>query len=99
MAKNQAKSKQRPEAKLLLFENYSLSLSRHHPKLIEGILKKCTKKKYVYLNEVISSMTMKRRLKMKNRSHRYGINRPAVKHGHRYTKYKMVSQYSDGYLY
>ena len=36
---------------------------------------------------------------MKNRSHRYDINRPAVKHGHRYTKYKNVSQYSDGYLY
>ena len=26
---------------------------------------------------------------MKNRSHRYVINRPTPKHGHRYTKYKM----------
>ena len=26
---------------------------------------------------------------MKNRSHRYVINRPRAKHGHRYTKYKM----------
>ena len=26
---------------------------------------------------------------MKNRSHRYVLNRPRPKHGHRYTKYKM----------
>ena len=34
-------------------------------------------------------MTMKMRLKMKNRSHRYDINRPIPRHGHKYTKYKM----------
>ena len=32
---------------------------------------------------------MKIRLKMKNRSHRYDINRPRPRHGQRYTKYKM----------
>ena len=26
---------------------------------------------------------------MKNRSHRYDINRPRPRHGHRYPKYKM----------
>ena len=26
---------------------------------------------------------------MKNRSHRYDINRPKSKHGYKYTKYKM----------
>ena len=26
---------------------------------------------------------------MKNKSHRYDINRPRPKHGHKYTKYKM----------
>ena len=26
---------------------------------------------------------------MKNRSHRYGINRPRPRYGHKYTKYKM----------
>ena len=31
-------------------------------------------------------MTMKMRLKMKNRSHRYGINRLRPRHGHIYTK-------------
>ena len=34
-------------------------------------------------------MTMKMRLKMKNRSHRYVINRPRPRHGHKYTKYTM----------
>ena len=29
------------------------------------------------------------RMKMKNKSHRYDINRPRPKHGHKYTKYKM----------
>ena len=33
--------------------------------------------------------TMKMRLKMKNRSHRYDINRPRLRHGHKCTKYKM----------
>ena len=34
-------------------------------------------------------MTMKMRLKMKNRSHRYNINRPWSRDRHKYTKYKM----------
>ena len=32
---------------------------------------------------------MKIRLEIKNRSHRYDINRPRSRHGHKYTKYKM----------
>ena len=34
-------------------------------------------------------MTLKMMLKMKNRSHRYEINRPSPRNGHKYTKYKM----------
>ena len=34
-------------------------------------------------------MSMKMTLKMKNRSHRYDINRPRSRHGHKYTKYKI----------
>ena len=41
------------------------------------------------LNEVIWLMKMKMKLKMKNISHRYGINRPKPRHGHKYTKCKM----------
>ena len=29
------------------------------------------------------------RVKMKNRSYRYDMNRPRPRHGHKYTKYKM----------
>ena len=42
-------------------------------------------------------MTLKMRLKIKNRSHRYDLNRPRSRHGHKYTKYKM-SQYNDDYI-
>ena len=34
-------------------------------------------------------MTMKMRLKMKNRSSRYDINRPRRRHGRKYTKHKI----------
>ena len=34
-------------------------------------------------------MTIKMRLKMKDRSHKYDINRPRPSHGHKYTIYKM----------
>ena len=37
----------------------------------------------------ISFMTMKMRLKIKNRSQRCDINRPRPRHGPKYTKYKM----------
>ena len=34
-------------------------------------------------------MTMKMRLEMKNRSHRWGINRPRSRHGHKHNIYKL----------
>ena len=37
-------------------------------------------------------------MKMKNKSHRYDINRPRSRHGHKYSKYK-VSYYDDTYTY
>ena len=35
---------------------------------------------------------MKMRLKMKNRSHRYDINRPTPRYGNKHTKYKMYKE-------
>ena len=32
---------------------------------------------------------MKMRLKIKNRLHRYDINKPRYRHGHKHTKYKI----------
>ena len=46
---------------------------------------KCTKSKCVCLNEVIEK---KLRLKMKNKSYRWNINRPRPRDGHKNTKYK-----------
>ena len=34
-------------------------------------------------------MTMKMKVKMKNRPHRYDINKPRLRYGHKHTKYKM----------
>ena len=34
-------------------------------------------------------MTMKMRLKLKNRSYKYDINRPRLRHGHKCTEQKM----------
>ena len=73
----------------MLFENYSLCLSTLSSKNNRRSSKKCTRKKYVCLNEVAWLMTMKMRLEMKNWSHRYDINWPRPSHGHKYTKYKM----------
>ena len=39
-------------------------------------------------NKIIWLIIMKMRVKMKNRSHRYDINRARPRHGHEYTKYK-----------
>ena len=43
--------------------------------------------KYVCLHEFILLMIMNMMLKMKNGSHRYDINRPRPRHGHKYTKH------------
>ena len=84
LAKNQAKVKQHSEAELWIIENCWLSSSRHHPKIIEDILKNVQQNNCVCLNKVIWLMTMKMRLKMKYRSHRCKINSPRPRHGHRY---------------
>ena len=89
ITKSQVKAKQHPEAELSLFENYLLFSSSLSSKNNTKYSKKCTKIKYVCLNEVIRLMAMKMRLKMKNRSHIYDINRTRLRHGHEYTKYKM----------
>ena len=73
----------------MLFENILFSSSTLSSKNIRRYPKKCTKNKYVYLSEVVWLMTMKMRLKMKNRSHRYDMNRSWPKRSPKYTKNKM----------
>ena len=55
---------------------------RYHPKMIDHILTNKHKSKCVCIHEIIRSAIMK--IKMKNRSQRYDINRPKP----RYSKYK-----------
>ena len=85
---NQANAKQHPEIELLLFENYSHSSSRYHPKIIEQILKNKQKNKCVCFHEIIRLIILKMEMKMKNKSHRYDINRPRPRYGHKYSKYR-----------
>ena len=61
---------------------------RYHPKIIAHFLKNEQKSKYVCLHEIIRLIIMKMKRQMKNRTHRYDINRPRPKHGHKYGKYK-----------
>ena len=60
--------------------------SRHHPKIIGHILKKCAKSKCLYFNEIIGSIMIK--VKEKTDHIKYGINRSASRHGLTYTKCK-----------
>ena len=53
--------------------------------------KKCAKNKCVCFNDVIWSMAMKMRLKMKNRSQGYDINRPRPRMGPNILNIKCVS--------
>ena len=88
LAKNQANAKRHPEAELLVFESYSHSLYTLSSKNNRTSLKKQAKEQVGLLNEIIRLIIMKMKKKKKNRSHRYDINRPRSRLGHKYSKYK-----------
>ena len=87
---NWAKAKKHTESERLLLKNYKVASSTLSSKDNRRYFKKCAKNVYVYLNEDKWLMVKKMRLKMKNRSSRYDINRPRHWHGHKYTKYKII---------
>ena len=60
----------------------------YHPKIIEHIVKNKQKNMCVCFYEIIRLIIMKMEMQMKNRSHRYDIDRPKCWHGHKYSKYK-----------
>ena len=80
LAKIKQKLSNTPKLKII-----RLLYPRYHPKIIRDILKNVE----ICLNQVISFMAVKMRLKMKNRSHRYNIKRLRPRQGPEYTKYKM----------
>ena len=63
--------------------------SRYYPKTTDFLQKKVQKNSAsVCFNEVVWLIAMKLNMKMNNRSHRYDLNRPRPRHGHRCTQYK-----------
>ena len=56
--------------------------------MIGHILKHKQNNKYVCIHEIIRLIIMKMKMKIKNGSHRYDINRPRSRHEHKYSKYK-----------
>ena len=91
-AKNQAKAKQHPEVELLPLKSYSLSSSTLSSKNDKRYSEICAKNKYFCFHVIILLMTVKMKLNMKNRPHRYGISKPRPSHKHKYTKYNMNLQ-------
>ena len=58
---------------------------RYHLKIIVDILEN---KQQNCIHEIIGLIIMKMKMIVKNRSHRYGINRSRSRHEHKYSKYK-----------
>ena len=86
LAKNQPNAKQHPEAEFLLFENYSHSSSILSPKKIGYILKNKQKNKCICVHKIMRLIIMKMKMKIRNESHRYDINKPKSRHGHKHSK-------------
>ena len=61
---------------------------RYHPKIIGHILKNKQRNKCVCIHEIIQLIIMKMKMKMKNGSHRYDINRPGSKNRYKCSEYK-----------
>ena len=80
---------QHPDAELCYLKIIRFLHLRQLPSKNNKTYSKKSTKTSVCLKDVISLMTMKMRLKMKNRSHRYDINRPTPRYGNKHTKYKM----------
>ena len=62
-------------------------LHPRYPKIIGHILKNEQKNKCVCINEIIRLIIMKMKMEIKNISHRYDINRPRSRRGHKYSKH------------
>ena len=84
LTKNQATANQHPEP--LQFQNYSSTLKSKNNWCY---FKKSAKHKCVCFNKMNWLVLTKIKLKMKNRSYTYDINKSRFKHGKKYGKYKM----------
>ena len=60
----------------------------YYSKIIGDVLKNKQKNKCVFIHNIMRLIILKMKMKVKNRSHRYDINRPRSRKEHRYSKYK-----------
>ena len=60
----------------------------YSPKILENILKNKQKNKCVCIHENMRLNIMKMNVKKKNRPHRYNMNKPRSRHGHKCSKCK-----------
>ena len=89
LTKNQARANQHPEAEPLQFQDYSLYSSTLKSKNNWCYFKKSAKHKCVCFNKMNWLVLTKIKLKLKNRSYTYDINKSRFTHGKKYGKYKM----------
>ena len=87
LAKNQTKAKHTQRLNFCFLKIICFLPPSYHPKIVGDILKNIQKTSASILMKLL--MTMKMRLKMKNRSHICNINGPKPRHGQKYTKYKI----------
>ena len=80
MAKNQAKAKPHSQAKLLLFQNYSLFSFTLSPKNTRRYSKKLCRKQVCLFKWGNMINDNENEAENESRSHRYDINRPRPKH-------------------
>ena len=88
LAKNQANVKQHLRLNFSYLIIIQILDPRYHPKLMRHILKNKPKSKRVFIHKITRLIIMKMKMKIKNRSHKYGINRHWSRHGHKYNKNK-----------
>ena len=58
----------------------------YHTKILGDVLRNKQKSKCAFIHEIKQLIKRKMKIKMKNRSHRYGKNRLRSRHGHEYSK-------------
>ena len=58
----------------------------YYPKEIGDVQKNKQENKFFCIRDIIRLVIMKMKMKMKIRSHKYDINRPRSRHGHKYYK-------------
>ena len=87
LAKNKVNARQHPRGWTFdIWKFFTFFIhSRYHPKIIGHILKNKQQNKSVCIHTINHN---EKKMKMKNRSRKYSINRPRYRQGRKYSKHK-----------